>query len=269
MSLLTALAAPPSRSAAPASYVVNMDAWLASLPTMVAEINALNAADFFPVQSSITDATTGKVMLTGAGGLLADLAPTISDFTASLRPGFWKIYENLVTGHPVGGNYGGVAIVNRDDSSRTHILTMRSSLTQQYLWHGYRATETGAVQWQQLYAQRNVIGTVSQAAGVPTGALIEKGSNANGYYRRFACGKLECWHTKAASSGGAATWTFPSAFIEAPVVGATAVATVSASAQLDAAPGTTAATYSVRDKTDARRADTVHLHAIGRWSALT
>jgi hypothetical protein len=44
---------------------------------------------------------------------------------------------------------------------------------------------------------------------------------------------------------------------------------VNASAQLDAAPGTTAATYSVRDKTDARRADTVHLHAIGRWSALT
>jgi len=71
-----------------------------------------------------------------------------------------------------------------------------------------------------------------------------------------------------ASDAAATTWTFPSAFIEAPVVTGNAIATVLSVPCLDAAPTTTAATFSARDKTDARRADVVHLHAVGRWSTM-
>lgn len=34
----------------------------------------------------------------------------------------------------------------------------------------------------------NLVGTVSQSGGVPTGAVVERGSNANGEYVRFADG---------------------------------------------------------------------------------
>lgn len=40
------------------------------------------------------------------------------------------------------------------------------------------------------YDRSNVLGTVSQASGVPTGAIVERGSNANGEYVKYADGTL-------------------------------------------------------------------------------
>src|SRR5690606_15811578 len=55
----------------------------------------------------------------------------------------------------------------------------------------------------QAYRQGNILGTVSQSGGVPTGALIQTGSNANGSYVRYADGTQICW--------GAVTGTVPAA----------------------------------------------------------
>lgn len=49
-------------------------------------------------------------------------------------------------------------------------------------------------------AARDTIGTVSQSEGVPTGAIIERGSNSNGEYTKFADGTLICWFTRSAES---------------------------------------------------------------------
>ena len=46
--------------------------------------------------------------------------------------------------------------------------------------------------WRLLYTQSTILGTVSQSAGMPTGALIEYGSNANGEYIRWADGTQVC-----------------------------------------------------------------------------
>lgn len=73
------------------------------------------------------------------------------------------------------------------------------------------------------FRRGNILGTVSQSAGVPTGSIIERGSNANGEYVRFADGTQICWqkrtHTTAVSTaqgvvfyGSAATVTLPAAF---------------------------------------------------------
>lgn len=66
------------------------------------------------------------------------------------------------------------------------------------------------------YHAQNILGTVSQASGVPTGAIVERGSNANGEYTRFADGTQICFHlvtfTQANTSTLQATWTFPAAF---------------------------------------------------------
>jgi hypothetical protein len=40
------------------------------------------------------------------------------------------------------------------------------------------------------YQKSNILGTVSQSSGVPTGAIIERGSNANGEFVKFADGTL-------------------------------------------------------------------------------
>ncbi|MFN6978264.1 MAG: hypothetical protein ACK4OP_09085 [Gemmobacter sp.] len=119
--------------------------------------------------------------------------------------------------------------------------------------------------WDGIYSQRTILGTVSQSAGVPTGAVIERGSNANGEYVRFADGTLICTRTLTASASAATTWTFPSAFAAAPVVCGAAVATVLAAVCLDSAPTATSVALSVRDSANARRADSVRLTAIGRW----
>lgn len=42
--------------------------------------------------------------------------------------------------------------------------------------------------WSEMYHQKSILGTVSQSGGVPTGALMETGSNANGSYVRWADG---------------------------------------------------------------------------------
>ena len=39
-----------------------------------------------------------------------------------------------------------------------------------------------------FFNQGNIVGTVSQSGGIPTGAVVERGSNANGEYVRFADG---------------------------------------------------------------------------------
>ncbi len=78
-------------------------------------------------------------------------------------------------------------------------------------------------------ALADILGTVSQSGGVPTGAIIEQGSNANGNYVKFADGTMICYFrdstsvttTTAAGSfyaGGPTAYTFPVAFVGNPIV---------------------------------------------------
>ncbi len=57
-----------------------------------------------------------------------------------------------------------------------------------------------------------LVGTVSQSGGVPTGAVVERGSNANGEYVRFADGTQICYQFLVSSSAGAVVWNFPATF---------------------------------------------------------
>jgi len=41
----------------------------------------------------------------------------------------------------------------------------------------------------------DAVGTVSESGGIPTGAVIERGSNADGEYVRWADGTQICWKT--------------------------------------------------------------------------
>jgi hypothetical protein len=77
-----------------------------------------------------------------------------------------------------------------------------------------------------------ILGTVSQVGGVPTGAIIERGSNANGQYVKFADGTMICTKSQQVTidiGGWSATgsifternpvaYAFPAVFYTAPNV---------------------------------------------------
>ena len=68
----------------------------------------------------------------------------------------------------------------------------------------------------QAYVRSNIIGTVSQSGGVPTGAIIERGSNSNGEYVKFADGTLMQTVNIGVAGDGEATyefnWDYPTPF---------------------------------------------------------
>lgn len=93
-------------------------------------------------------------------------------------------------------------------------------------WGGW---SQGAVA-KELLDRTHIIGTV--AANGTTGAILERGNNANGYYIRYADGTQICWYTHGAGyaansafgqlwfsgTGASLTPTFPIAFAAVPTV---------------------------------------------------
>ena len=140
-----------------------------------------------------------------------------------------------------------------------------------------------------IYRRGNILGTVSQSGGVPTGAVIQRGSNANGAFTRWADGTQICRHefnagsaTHAGSgtfadpySTSAHTWSFPAAFAAAPTLALSArladgsipvVNRVFAFGFAGASPDNVTAIRAQRANAANASGDViVHAQAIGRW----
>lgn len=273
---ITALPTAPQRSD-PANFPTRADAFVAALANYRTELNALGdyledlavLADggIYQAQSSVTDTTVGRLMLNGGHGLGSFVS---ADFDADATGLVTRIGRMLLPNTPNGlDNYLGFHISRATDlqSAQIAIRSVNSSNPSQMEFR-QRGSDGIWSAWTRIYHESVAVAAVSQSGGIPTGGLIEKGNSANGYFMKFASGNTICWHTLAASAGGAVTWTYPSgAFTEAPVVTGSVIATVNSSFQLDAAPGTSTATFSARNAADARRADTCTLFAAGRWSS--
>ncbi|MCP9337647.1 hypothetical protein [Stutzerimonas xanthomarina] len=198
----------------------------------VGTITGLGTAATANVQTGPADTTAGALMAVGAFGLGAAgiSIPTTEVFQA---PGEYS-GELTVTGVPagVGGRsqqkfigtptYGMQLLfnVNDSDTSNPNAIWFRH-------WRG--GSPVG--NFKRLVHSGNILGTVSQSAGIPTGAIIERGSNANGEYVKWADGTMECRYTESTVrtaskqiSGtttyntGAVAFVFPAAFAAAPTV---------------------------------------------------
>jgi len=102
------------------------------------------------------------------------------------------------------GTYGSVTV------NAKGLVTSASAVTP--VANGGTARNTvalflGDLQTAGAYGKTNILGTVSQSAGVPTGSVIERGSNANGEYVKYADGTLICTGTIATFAMGATTST--------------------------------------------------------------
>lgn len=181
------------------------------------------------VQSNELDATAGKLMKVGAFGLghnTQNLAPN-NDVSDGIPSGFYTTDANTT-------GTGSETSVN---GSLLHVAraTGLGSPGAFQLWQRgvgdllYRHFQSGVpTDWAAIYTTGNILGTVSQSGGVPTGAVIERGSNANGEYVRLADGTQICTHTMPTVatdtafgglySGPVETWNFPAAFFGTPTV---------------------------------------------------
>jgi hypothetical protein len=146
------------------------------------------------VQGSPLDAGEGKLLKAGTKVLAGITSGNISEATGSAIQGF--------NSDPAGPHaltlstsdqFGGLWAVKRAEG-RAHQIAQ--TLTGQ-LFHRHE-TASGFAAWRRVFDTMNLVGTVNQSAGVPTGAVFQYGSNGNGDYVRFADGTQLCWRVASA-----------------------------------------------------------------------
>ena len=130
------------------------------------------------------------------------------------------------------------------------------------------------------YGPGNLLGPVSQNGGLPTGAVIEQGSNGNGYYLRLADGTQICWHTQvfagvdiAIPTGGAYrselfSVDFPMAFADTPTVTLTGTRTDGSWDVWDVLSAVTASQFTalhMKLAADTSQGRSLGYTAFGRW----
>ena len=182
------------------------------------------------VQSSATDVTTGRLLRVGAFGLGSDAGPNVTDLDAHELSGFFFGYGGASTTPPTGDNpfptlngaYGlvcGNGVLGDASSYLWQIALQFGTLSPRMKFRNKAGATWDA--WQTVVATDNILGPVSQTGGVPTGSIIERGSNANGEYVRFADGTQICTRQGLIAAYVDAehctvTWTSPAAFAAPP-----------------------------------------------------
>lgn len=118
------------------------------------------------LQASKLDATANLTALSGLAGA-ADRLPYFTGAGALSLTTLTELARNLL-----------------DDTTQSGM--------QSTLGLGTASTRTALGTTGALYSRDSILGTVSQSGDVPTGAIIERGSNANGEYVRWADGTQIC-----------------------------------------------------------------------------
>lgn len=225
-----------------------------------------------------TDATENRVpRLRSTGGIfgLGGLdAPAVTDFDDSaLRTGFYRTTGATVAGtFPPGITQGtfngsGPLLVMRHDGGS--VTQWWSSLGDAQVW-----TRRFSGSWTAWQRATRILGTVTQVGGAATGAILERGANANGEFLRLADGKMICTRSNLSTPNASTAlgalfrsadvpWTFPAAFAAAPVV----------CGQVDdfdswlatGVPGTGSCTLRALSAVAKGSALTLRVTAIGRW----
>ena len=161
------------------------------------------------VQQSATDDTAGRLLaISGTNGAFGlgstGNQPTMSDIDADDNStGFWRSIGTSVGTYPAGVSKFGSLRHERYDANNQSQWYVPVNADE--VWtRRYKDPAWG--DWRLVYDQASLVGTVSETGGVPTGAVIERGSNANGEYTRWADGTQIC------TNGDAAITTAPAAF---------------------------------------------------------
>ena len=168
------------------------------------------------VQSAATDATAGRLMTVGAFGLgrVTGGHAEIGNLDAMDTPaGTWAFTDTTAGTLPPGfAGFSGQVRVERYNATITRQVASCNNGQGGIWWRTHSGTAW--MGWRRLYDSQTLLGLVSQAGGVPTGAVLESGANANGSYLRLADGTQICWRIVAVNVATTEyqSWPFPVQF---------------------------------------------------------
>lgn len=244
------------------------------------------------VQADATDTAEGKLVTT-EGAHAAALNHFGAYYNASagqnidlVEPGFVGLLHDGNAGtwpRPPFGAFVWIdtqRIYSVDAVRQRALYGYRSSGAPTYLYRYTRLrANTGGEwgPWVQEYNSQSIVGAVSQAAGLPTGSVIERGTNANGDYVRLADGTQICWCEKSSTdsqniASGALyrtegeTVVFPASFAAGAAVQVNPGQSGTAEAWFTAEDPTVSSVQMYRMGTDNTATNvTYRCMALGRW----
>jgi hypothetical protein len=237
------------------------------------------------VTQSTTDATQGRLLRVGDFGIGALEAAVLANIDDGAMAGgvFRTDAATVGTMPPNAASGNGVLLHLRGgpvvDTNRRQIWAASFGVGDD-MWHRRRLASGTWTSWRRLYDSANILGAVAQSAGVPTGALRERISNANGRAERDFSGSMECWRENLSAASATiafgsrfrsadVTWTFPTAFVagSTPVVVASVI-DGDCDVRLLSVSNTQAVFRIVSDVSKAS-AISFQAEAKGRWSDMT
>ncbi|MDF5869110.1 pyocin knob domain-containing protein [Pseudomonas aeruginosa] len=148
------------------------------------------------VGRALNGASTAANALRYLGGVTSQMAFTRSYADSNALPnecGFFGIglgpWSNLPPGIDALNPIGSAIYQNVYDASTSYQLFIPRTSNILY----FRRKVAGNWQaWVRMLSDAQLLGTVAQSSGAPIGAIMERGSNANGQYERFANGTQVC-----------------------------------------------------------------------------
>ena len=234
------------------------------------------------VTQTAIDATDGRLMKTGDFGLGASvLAVTLSNLDALNTPaGQYRTVDTATGVFPAGASKFGYVTISRhnvEQITQVYTPTGSGAGANSTFVRTYDVAAPAWLPWRQIYNAGNIRGGLSQTDGVPTGALFDTITNANGAAERFASG-LQICHRRVTTSlaigttfwGGfrsnGQTDTYPASFVTAPRTSVTGVDSTAFGAISQGIPSTTSWSWAATAVTSQDAANrTVDLIATGRW----
>jgi len=149
------------------------------------------------VTTSTTDTTAGRLLKVGDFGVGSTGALTTkTNFDTTTTAGSYYIASgSAVTGSPITATNQGILVVEGKTVGGRIIQTWHYISSSSVDYHSeYRRSYTGSAwtPWAKSHHTGNILAPVSESAGVPTGGVIEAGSNANGNYTKYADGTMIC-----------------------------------------------------------------------------
>jgi len=146
------------------------------------------------VTQGTTDTTAGRLLKVGDGGLLSATppAPPGNDFDTVDFLGLTQTFGAAV--NKPAGNGWAILTLPRTASNRLQLAGRTdTALRYESLLQARQISSSGGVgAWVNIFHTRNIVGTVSESDGIPTGAVIQTGTGANGEFLRLAGRRQLC-----------------------------------------------------------------------------
>lgn len=158
---------------------------------------------------SSTDSTAGRALKVGDFGIGAP-GPAVAP-SAAFSPGFYTFGPGAAGAPSQLASSGGSLIVNTLGGNYVQQICMSIPGTSSNPFMAFRHFDGSGTPgpWRNIMHTANIVGAVSQSSGVPTGAVIEYGTNANGSFVKWADGTMVCVRTIVCTAASMALQSAP------------------------------------------------------------